>query len=216
MIKTGILCVPTYDEAAVAAVRRVLAQSGAQIALLADHHAPMQRYVVEDVLRRWCDEEELDLVVTVGGTMPAPGPSGREIVPDATLAVAERQLPGIAEIMRALAYEHSPLALLDRGVAAIRGRTLLLNLPAGAAAAALFLSAVAEVIPAVVQHLQDDQNAPQLRDDLDEDNAERGMQNAESEPSAAHNPLQAEPIPHRTHTLDPAEFAAFLQRSRKG
>jgi molybdopterin biosynthesis enzyme MoaB len=216
MIKTGILCVPTYDEAAVAAVRRLLAKRCAPLALLADHHAPMQRYVVEDVLRRWCDEEELDLVVTVGGTLPASGPSGREIVPDATLAVAERQLPGLAETMRALAYKQSPLALLDRGVAAIRGRTLLLNLPAGAAAAALFLGAVVEVIPAVVQHLQDDPTAPQLRDDLDGSNAERGARNADWEPSDAEASPQAEPTPQGPRTLDPAEFAAFLQRSRKG
>ena len=101
MIKTGILCIPTYDEAAVQAVRRVLALIDGPFVLLADQHVSMQRYVVEDLLRRWCDEDELDFVMTVGGTLPAPGPSGREVVPEATLAVAERLLPGLPETMRA-------------------------------------------------------------------------------------------------------------------
>ncbi len=92
-------------------------------------------------------------------------------MPEATLAVAERLLPGLPETMRALAYEQSPLALLDRGVAAIRGRTVLLNLPAGAGPAALFLDAVVEVIPAIVRHLQDDPSAPQLADVLDDEGA---------------------------------------------
>ena len=141
VIKTGILCVPTYDDDAVTAVRRLLAGNAPGCVVLLDHTVTMQRHLVEEVLRRWADEDELDLIVTVGGTLPAPGPSGREIVPDATLAVAERLLPGLPETMRALAQEQAPLALLDRSVAAIRGRTLILNLPAGAAAAISIIGA---------------------------------------------------------------------------
>ena len=97
-------------------------------------------------LRRWCDEEELDLVLTVGGTMPAPGPSGRQIVPDAAAEVAERSLPGLGEAMRAYAQETTDLALIERSAAVIRGRTLILNLPDGAGPATLFLEAVTGVI----------------------------------------------------------------------
>ncbi|MBK8048642.1 MAG: hypothetical protein IPK16_16885 [Anaerolineales bacterium] len=116
MIKTAILCIPIYDEQASAAVRRLLHNGAPGCTVLLEQNAPMQRYVVEDLLRRWSDDEEMDLVLTIGGTLPAPGPSGREVVPEATLAVAERQLPGISEAMRAHAAVRTPLAWLDRGL----------------------------------------------------------------------------------------------------
>jgi molybdopterin adenylyltransferase len=202
-IKTGILCVPAYAEDAVLAVRRLLAGSAPGCVVLLDHTVAMQRHVVEEVLRRWADEDELDLIVTLGGTLPAPGPSGREIVPDATLAVAERLLPGLPETMRAFAQEAAPLAILDRSVAAIRGRTLMLNLPGGAAAATLFLESIVEVIPTVVAWLQED--APDLRI-MDEE--ETGAP-APEPPSAVAAPPAA-----GKKALDPAEFAAFLARKQ--
>ena len=153
VIKTGILCVPAYDEAAVSAVRRLLAGAAPGCIVLLDHNVPMQRHLIEEVLRRWADEDELDLIVTLGGTLPAPGPSGREIVPDATLAVAERLLPGLPETMRALAQERAPLAILDRSVAAIRGRTLILNLPGSTKGAIETIDAVIDVLPHAVSLL---------------------------------------------------------------
>ena len=159
----------------------------------------MQRNVIEDILCRWCDEEELDLIVTIGGTLPAPGPGAREIVPDATLAVAERQLPGLGEAMRAYAQDELPLAIIDRSIAAIRGRTLLINLPAGAAPAGLFLEGIADVIGAVVAHLQEDPAAPQLADALVEDDGEE----KDAEPPSSKSGLNAE------------DFAAFLKREKK-
>jgi molybdopterin biosynthesis enzyme MoaB len=199
VIKTGILCAPAYDEAAVSAVRRLLASAAPGCIVLLDHNVPMQRHLIEEVLRRWADEDELDLIVTLGGTLPAPGPSGREIVPDATLAVAERLLPGLPETMRALAQEEAPLAILDRSVAAIRGRTLILNLPAGAAAAELFLASVAEVIPTVAALLQDD--PPALRIVDDEETITPAPESAVADTPAAGK-----------NALDAAEFAAFLSR----
>ncbi len=198
-IKTGILCVPAYDEGAVTAVRRLLAGGAPGCVVLLDHTVTMQRHLVEEVLRRWADEDELDLIITVGGTLPAPGPSGREIVPDATQAVAERLLPGLPETMRALAQEEATLAILDRSVAAIRGRTLILNLPAGAAAATLFLESVVEVIPTVAALLQEDPPALRIVDD------ERTSTPAR-EPAAVDTPAAGK------KALDAAEFAAFLSR----
>ena len=61
-VKTGLLCVPTYDEAAVEAVRGLLAQAVAGLVVLQEQRAPMQRNVLADLLCRWCDEEELDLI----------------------------------------------------------------------------------------------------------------------------------------------------------
>lgn len=189
-IKTGLLCVPTYDEAAIEAVRSLLAQAVRELVVLQDQAAPMQRHLLEDLLCRWCDEEELDLVVTIGGTLPAPGPSSRELVPLVTQAVAERLLPGLGEAMRAYAQDEIPLAVIDGSQGAIRGRTLLLNLPAGAVAASLFLEGVLEVIASVAAYLQEDPAAPPLS-------------------GKARTP--AAPEPPRTG-LNAEDFAAFLKR----
>jgi molybdopterin biosynthesis enzyme MoaB len=200
-VRTGLLCIPTYDEAAVDAVRRILSQHVPGFLLLAEQRASMQRNLLEDLLRRLCDEDELDLVVTIGGTLPAPGPGGREIVPEATLAVAERQLPGLAEAMRAHAEDELPLAMIDRSVAAIRGRTLLLNLPAGAVPARYFLEGVAEAISAIVAHLQEDPHAP-------------GVTGPSGDiPETTHD--AADPPPPGRSGLNADEFAAFLRRTGK-
>lgn len=72
----------------------------------------------------------MDLILTIGGTAPAPGPSALEITPEATSAVLERPLPGLPEAMRSAMGKKTPLAFLDRSVAGVRGRTVILNLPA--------------------------------------------------------------------------------------
>jgi molybdenum cofactor synthesis domain-containing protein len=76
-------------------------------------------------LKKWCDEGAADLVLTTGGT----GLSPRDQMPEATLAIAERNVPGIAEAMRAHSLKLTDRAMLGRGVAAIRGQTLIVNLP---------------------------------------------------------------------------------------
>ncbi len=197
-IKTGLLCIPQYDESAVDAVRRLLAAGVSGLLVLQEQRAAMQRNLIEDILCRWCDEEELDLIVTIGGTLPAPGPGAREIVPDVTLAVAERQLPGLGEAMRAYAQDDLPLAIIDRSVAAIRGRTLLINLPAGSKPATLFLEGVVDVIGAVVAHLQEDPAAPPLA--------------SEDEPRDSGEEESSSP-PKRGLNAD--DFAAFLKRRKQ-
>ena len=164
----------------------------------------MQRNLIEDVLRRWCDEEELDLVLTIGGTLPAPGPSGREIVPEATLAVGERVVPGLPEAMRAVAHEQTELALIDRSVAVIRGRTLILNLPAGARAATCFLGSVVGVIPALLAHLQEGEPVMSMEDELGEAGG--------TEVAPAMDDLP----PQGRKRLDPGEFEEFLRRQAGG
>ena len=77
------------------------------------------------VLTAWCDADAADLVLTTGGT----GLSGRDVTPEATRAVLEREAPGIAERIRVLSIERFPRAALSRGVAGVRGRTLVVNLP---------------------------------------------------------------------------------------
>lgn len=207
-IKTGLLCIPHYDEQAVNAVRLLLRRSVPGVIILADRHIESQRYLAEEVLRRWCDEDELDLILTLGGTMPAPGPSAQEIAPEVVSAVLERMLPGLPEAMRAYAYEESSLALLDRGVAGIRGRTLIVNLPAGMAAA-LFLEAVVDVIAPIVAHLREDADAPLLADALAPPQLD--AMSEEMQPKAAPPPQDPERR-SAEKTLDADEFAAFLRR----
>lgn len=157
-IRTGLLHVPALDEAAGKEVRKVLRLLRGVI-VLQESYAASQRHWIEQTLIRWCDEEELDLILTIGGTLPAPGPSSDEIVPDATSAVIERSLLGLAQFMRRVALDISPLAMLDRGVIGIRGRTLIINLPAEAEPAAVFLDAVVDQIPYVLALLRQDEDA---------------------------------------------------------
>jgi len=86
---------------------------------------PDERAVIETTLKELADDRGCHLVVTTGGT----GPAARDVTPEATLAVADRELPGFGEQMRRISLEFVPTAILSRQVAVIRGRTLILNLP---------------------------------------------------------------------------------------
>lgn len=86
---------------------------------------PDDREAIERELIRLCDGRQFHLVVTTGGT----GFSPRDVTPEATLAVAERNAPGIAEAIRAYSLSITPRAMLSRGAAVIRGGTLIVNLP---------------------------------------------------------------------------------------
>jgi molybdopterin adenylyltransferase len=86
---------------------------------------PDEQPVIERTLVELCDVERCDLVLTTGGTGPAP----RDVTPEATLAVAHKVMPGFGEQMRQVSLHYVPTAILSRQVGAIRGRTLILNLP---------------------------------------------------------------------------------------
>lgn len=86
---------------------------------------PDEYQEIRTCLCRLCDEKEMDIVFTTGGTGFAP----RDCTPEATMAVARRNVPGIAEAMRAASMKITPRAMLSRGASVIRGRTLIINLP---------------------------------------------------------------------------------------
>lgn len=88
--------------------------------LLPDEQEEIERY-----LCKLCDVDKLDVIFTTGGT----GFSPRDCTPEATMAVAERNVPGIAEAMRAASLQVTSRAMLSRGVSVIRGKTLIINLP---------------------------------------------------------------------------------------
>ena len=102
---------------------------------------------IRRVLRMWADKDRLDLVLTNGGTGLAP----RDHTPEATREVLDKEAPGLAELMRLEGLKKTPLAALSRGVAGVRGSTLILNLPGSPKGAAESLEAVLAVIPHAVE-----------------------------------------------------------------
>ena len=100
---------------------------------------------ISATLRALVDEARCDLVLTTGGTGPAP----RDVTPEATLAVADREMPGFGEQMRQISLRFVPTAILSRQVGAIRGRALILNLPGQPKAIAETLQGLPDMTPPV-------------------------------------------------------------------
>ena len=86
---------------------------------------PDEQAVISDTLTQLCDAEHCHLVLTTGGTGPAP----RDVTPEATVAVADRVMPGFGEQMRQISLHFVPTAILSRQVGVVRGKTLIVNLP---------------------------------------------------------------------------------------
>ncbi len=99
--------------------------------------------LIEEHLRALADEEHCDLIVTTGGTGPAP----RDVTPEATEAVCDKMLAGFGELMRSVSLQYVPTAILSRQTAGIRGRSLILNLPGKPSAIRQCLDAVFPAIP---------------------------------------------------------------------
>ena len=110
----------------------------AESRLIADERPEIERTLIE-----LCDDAGCPLVVTTGGTGPAP----RDVTPEATEAVCQRMMPGFGEAMRAASLKSVPTAILSRQTAGIRGRSLILNLPGKPAAIAECLGAVFAAVP---------------------------------------------------------------------
>jgi molybdopterin adenylyltransferase len=104
---------------------------------------PDDRALIEERLRFLADEERCELVMTTGGTGFAP----TDVTPEATLAVIERQAPGIGEAMRAASRDHTRHWMLSRAVAGIRGSTLIVNFPGSPASIEQSGEAIAEAMP---------------------------------------------------------------------
>ncbi|HKG54804.1 MAG TPA: MogA/MoaB family molybdenum cofactor biosynthesis protein [Anaerolineales bacterium] len=113
---------------------------------------PDEESAIREILTSWADSNEMDLILTTGGT----GFSPRDTTPEATRAVIERETPGLAEAMRAASLKITPHAMLSRIVTGIRKKTLIINLPGSPKGAVENLQVVIPVLPHAVQLLQED------------------------------------------------------------
>lgn len=113
---------------------------------------PDEESAIRAVLTEWSDGGEVDVILTTGGT----GFALRDVTPEATKAVIQREVPGLAEVMRANSLKKTPHAMLSRAIAGIRGRTLIINLPGSPKGAVENFQTILPVLTHAVQLLQDD------------------------------------------------------------
>ena len=111
---------------------------------------PDEQAILEARLRTWTDKNRLDLIVTTGST----GLTVRDVMPEATRAVVEWEVPGIAEAMRTQTFHHTPLAMISRAVVGVRGKTLIVNLPGSPKAVQQCLDVVLPVLSHALEMLQ--------------------------------------------------------------
>ena len=131
---------PLVEQLVVAAGGRVVARA----------IVPDERTEIEAALKDWADGGAIDLILTTGGT----GLGARDVTPEATRTVIDKEAPGIAEAMRAAGMASTPMAALSRQVAGARGTTLIVNLPGSPKAVQECLDAVIGILPHAVEMLQ--------------------------------------------------------------
>jgi len=113
---------------------------------------PDERDLIAETIKAQIDREGFDLVVTTGGTGVGP----RDVTPEATRAVIEKDLPGFSEIMRMESWRITPFALISRAVCGIRGQSIIVNLPGSPKAAAECLSFVYKSLPHALEKVKGD------------------------------------------------------------
>ncbi|MET0263061.1 MAG: molybdopterin adenylyltransferase [Rariglobus sp.] len=130
-------------------IERVLRESFGAEPLILSRVIPDERARISALLRELSDTEHCDLIVTTGGTGPAP----RDVTPEATRDVLDRELPGFGETMRAVSFRTVPTAILSRATAGTRGYTLIVNLPGNPKAIGECLPPLLPAIRECLKHL---------------------------------------------------------------
>lgn len=107
---------------------------------------------IAETLRELCDQKEIDLIVTTGGTGVAPS----DVTPEAMKLIIEREIPGMAEAMRAASLQKTVHAVISRGICGIRGQTLIINLPGSKKAALENIAVILPALPHTIKKMQGD------------------------------------------------------------
>ena len=111
---------------------------------------PDEPEMISAAMVRFADLDKVDLIMTTGGTGAAP----RDQTPEATRMVIDREMPGLAEVLRFRGYLKTPRAVLTRGIAGLRGRCLIINLPGSTRAVREGMETLSEILPHAVQMAQ--------------------------------------------------------------
>jgi molybdopterin adenylyltransferase len=129
-------------------LQELLSEMGAEVV----HYAivPDEKERIRELLTELADERGLELIISTGGTGPAP----RDVTPEATQQVIEREVPGLAEVLRMEGYKKTPLAVISRGIAGIRGQTLIINLPGSPNAVREGMEVLTPILPHALQMLR--------------------------------------------------------------
>lgn len=140
-----------YEDRSGPEIERVLNEAGLAGIEWTRVVMPDERAAIEALLRRLADEEGCELILTTGGT----GPSRRDVTPEATRAVIERELPGFGEVMRSRSFDKVPTAILSRATAGTRGVCLIVNLPGNPKAIGECLPMLIPAILEALKHLRE-------------------------------------------------------------
>ena len=138
------------EDASGPALLRLVKETGWSVTVTA--LLPDEESAIREKLIAWADSAELDVILTTGGTGFAP----RDVTPEATRTVIEREAPGLAEAMRSASLKVTPHAMLSRIVTGIRKKTLIINLPGSPKGAVENLQVVIPVLPHAIQLLRED------------------------------------------------------------
>jgi molybdopterin adenylyltransferase len=130
-------------------IERVFCQAWGGPVEFEAHLLPDERELIAQTLRGVCQKGDCSLVITTGGT----GPSARDVTPEATRDVLEKELPGFGEAMRMSSFATVPTAILSRATAGTKGRTLILNLPGNPKAIGECLPLLIPAIREALRHL---------------------------------------------------------------
>ena len=157
MIRAGVITMSDKgsrgerEDLSGAEIVRMLAGAGIQAEVTVI--VPDETERIKEALVDFADAKHLDLIVTTGGT----GVSPRDVTPDATLAVIDREVPGMAEAMRARSIAVTPHAMISRAVVGIRGRTLIVNLPGSPKSVRENLAVILPALPHALEKIKGDE-----------------------------------------------------------
>jgi molybdopterin adenylyltransferase len=138
------------EDAGGPAIREALESNGVAFTEVDYRVVPDEEQLIGEVLFHLSERDDVDLILTTGGTGLAP----RDVTPQITLRSIDYEVPGIAEAMRTASLKVTPMGMLSRGVAGVRNRTLIINLPGNPKAVHENLAAVAAALPHAVDTLR--------------------------------------------------------------